>query len=80
MVPTLVTYDCIKSDGELSGMPLDQIAKGEIPISMWVVREVSSFVKKKRRLINPGVPQAWSIVESSWSCQVCVSVSEPFQF
>jgi hypothetical protein len=30
-----------------------------------VVREVSGFVKEKRRVIDPGVPQAWSIVESS---------------
>jgi hypothetical protein len=30
-----------------------------------MVREVSSFVKEKRRLIDPGVPQGWSIVESS---------------
>jgi hypothetical protein len=64
LVPTLVTYDRIKRDGELSGMPSDQIAKVRFPY-LCVVREVSSFVKEKRRLIDPGAPQAWSIVESS---------------
>jgi hypothetical protein len=27
LVPTLVTYDCIKRIGESSGMPQDQVAK-----------------------------------------------------
>lgn len=31
LVPTLVTYDRIKSNGEESGMPLDQIAKVHPP-------------------------------------------------
>jgi hypothetical protein len=31
LVPTLVTYDRIKHDGELSGMPSDQIAKVRFP-------------------------------------------------